>query len=439
MVNQIVPEQSTLSEDELRPRLAPGVELLGACQDGELEAGTHLYRRPDGQVVQVSHLLHLVAAALDGERSTDDVADEVSARIGRRLSPEGVSLLVDQKLRPLGLVAQPDDQAVAPAPPPLALRIRAGVLPVRVVRAVAGVLQPLFSRPVMLIVVAAVAAVDAWLLLTRHSLTESLQVMLLRPTNLVAVAGLMALGGAFHEFGHATACRYGGGRPGRIGFGLYLIWPVFYSDVTDSWRLDRRGRVRTDLGGVYFNLVFVLCAALAYAASDWGPLLAVIVFQHAVVLQQFLPFVRLDGYYLLGDLLGVPDLFSYVRPVLLSALPGRAPDKAVLGLRPRIRRAVVLWVVITTALLVAAVALMVARAPTLVTTTAQSLAVHWRLLETGVNERSPVATLAALLQTAALLLPLIAIALTGLLAATRLSRWRRERRQRTHGDREPRS
>ena len=38
-----------------------------------------------------------------------------------------------------------------------------------------------------------------------------------------------------------------------MGTGLYLVWPAFYTDVTDSYRLGRAGRLRTDLGGLYFN------------------------------------------------------------------------------------------------------------------------------------------------------------------------------------------
>ena len=38
-----------------------------------------------------------------------------------------------------------------------------------------------------------------------------------------------------------------------MGFGLYLVWPALYSTVTDSYRLARVGRLRTDLGGVYLT------------------------------------------------------------------------------------------------------------------------------------------------------------------------------------------
>ena len=40
-----------------------------------------------------------------------------------------------------------------------------------------------------------------------------------------------------------------------MGAGMYLVWPAFYTDVTDTYRLGRGGRVRTDLGGLYFNAI----------------------------------------------------------------------------------------------------------------------------------------------------------------------------------------
>ena len=62
----------------------------------------------------------------------------------------------------------------------------------------------------------------------------------------------------------------GGARPGEMGVGVYLIWPAFYCDVTEAYRLNRRGRLRTDLGGVYFNGLFALMAGAAYFATGAG-------------------------------------------------------------------------------------------------------------------------------------------------------------------------
>ena len=105
----------------------------------------------------------------------------------------------------------------------------------------------------------------------------------------LAVAGLTLASLLFHEFGHASACRYGGARPGVIGFGLYLGWPLLYTDVTDAYRLGRAGRLRTDLGGVYFNAVFILALFGGYAATGQPVFLAAAFLDNFQILQQSCP------------------------------------------------------------------------------------------------------------------------------------------------------
>ena len=156
--------------------------------------------------------------------------------------------------------------------------------------------------------------------------------------------GLSVVSAMFHECGHAAGCRYGGARPGMIGVGIYLVWPAFFTNVTDSYRLSRAGRLRTDLGGLYFNLVFMLALAGLYAATSDQLLLLVIALTHLEMLEQLLPFVRFDGYFILSDLIGVPDLFARVAPILKSALPAGRRDPRVTGLRRRARIVVTTWV-----------------------------------------------------------------------------------------------
>jgi putative peptide zinc metalloprotease protein len=282
-------------------------------------------------------------------------------------------------------------------------------------------LRPLFLPPVMVGVVAGVVAVDTWLFFF-HGVTASARHLVYRPLGLLLVAALVVVAGAFHELGHGTACRYGGGRPGRIGFGLYLVWPVFYSDVTDSYRLDRRGRLRTDLGGIYFNLVFVLVSGCVYLVAGGEALVVVVVVQHLVVLQQFLPFVRLDGYYVLADLTGVADLYAYVGPVLTTLVRRRPPPRAIADLRRSTRRAITAWVLATVPVLVATAALLATRAPQMVTTARTSMAGHWRALSDAVARGRPVVALVGVVELATVALPLVAMALTAGLIVVRTGR-----------------
>jgi len=70
----------------------------------------------------------------------------------------------------------------------------------------------------------------------------------------------------------------------------------------------------------------------------------VIAVTHLEMLEQLLPFVRFDGYFVLSDLTGVPDLFSRVVPILRSAGPKGRRDPRVTGLRRRARIVVTGWV-----------------------------------------------------------------------------------------------
>ena len=151
---------------------------------------------------------------------------------------------------------------------------------------------------------------------------------------MLAVLGMLLGGTLFHEFGHAAGCRYGGGRPGVIGVGVYVILPAFYTNVTDAYRLDRAGRLRTDLGGIYFNAIAALVFGVGYLATGWVPLLLAAFLMHLEALQQCLPLIRSDGYFILADLVGVPDLFGRIRPVLASLLPWRKAGPRVRELRP---------------------------------------------------------------------------------------------------------
>jgi putative peptide zinc metalloprotease protein len=326
------------------PRLADGVELLGDYQGSGYAQPPSLVRRPDGQVIQMSRLLYQVTCRIDGSRGPAAIAALVSQDLGRSLAADQVRHLITTKLLPLGIVAAEGAPAAPPKANPLfALRARGTLLPGRAANAAGVLLRPLFRPLVVMAVVGSVLAVDSWLFVF-HGLGAGLQQILRDPVDLLIVAGLSLVSAVFHECGHAAACRYGGARPGVIGVGLYLVWPSFFTNVTDSYRLSRAGRLRTDLGGLYFNLIFILALAGLYSATSAGVLLLVIAVTHLEMLEQLLPFVRFDGYFILSDLVGVPDLFGRVAPILRNAVTRGPKDPRVTGLRRRARIVVTGWV-----------------------------------------------------------------------------------------------
>jgi len=345
------------------PRLADGVELLGEYQGSGYAQPPSLVRRADGQVIQMSALLYRVACRIDGFRDPEAIADLVSGDLGRSLTADQVRYLISAKLLPLGIVAAGEAPVAAPkANPLLALRARGTLLPERAANAAGALLTPLFRAPVVVVVVVSITAVDWWLFAV-HGLGGGLRQVLRDPVGLLVVLGLSVVSGAFHECGHAAGCRYGGARPGKIGVGIYMVWPAFFTNVTDSYRLSRAGRLRTDLGGLYFNAVFMLALAGIYAATSSEILLLVIAFTHLEMLEQLMPFARFDGYFILSDLIGVPDLFARVAPIVKSALPRGRRDPRVTGLRRSARIMVTTWVLCVIPLLMFSIGYLVLYLP----------------------------------------------------------------------------
>src|SRR5438105_6031576 len=332
---------------ESPPRRGSGVELIGEYDGSGFKEPPSLVRRPDGQVIQLPRLLYLVAAKADGCRSYDDIAAEVTSEVGRAIDGDQVRFLAEAKLRPLGVLKGADGTtpAVAKADPFFGLRLRLSVVPEAVSNALGWTFQPLFLPVVVMAMVGGFLAADAWLFF-HHGVAQAVRQSIYHPALFLVLAAAVVAGAAFHEVGHAAACRYSGGRPGKMGCGLYLAWPAFYTDVTDTYRLGRRARLRTDLGGVYFNLVIVVGTVVAYLATRFEPLLLVAVIQHFEMAHQLLPVIRLDGYYIVADLTGVPDLHARIGPILRSLVRRGPKDGRVTALRRRARAAVTAWVVV---------------------------------------------------------------------------------------------
>ena len=232
----------------------------------------------------------------------------------------------------------------------LSLRHRRPIVRERAVNVIAAAFSWLHAQPVKAILLVTLALFDAWLFGV-HGIAGGIRTVLYEPAWLLALLCSIVVATAFHEIGHASACRFSGARPGEMGVGVYLIWPAFYCDVTEAYRLDRRGRLRTDLGGVYFNGLFALTAGAAYFATGAEALLFAAFVQHLIVLQQLLPLLRFDGYYVLSDLTGVPDILTRIKPIFRSLVRGRRKEPRVAELKPWVRFVVTAYLIVLVPLL----------------------------------------------------------------------------------------
>src|SRR3954447_3321390 len=286
------------------PVLAPGTQLLGVQPGSGYVVPPALVRRGDGQVLQLTPLLYAVLDAVDGMRDADAVAATASQACGRGLAAEDVMTLVDQRLRPMGLVLMADGThpEFTKTNPLLALRPKFVVSKPHLTRRVTAPFAPLFNPLLMVAVTVAFAVVAFWVLFQK-GLASAAYEAFAQPGLLLAVFVITIVSAGFHEFGHAAALRRGGGTPGAMGAGLYLIWPAFYTDVTDSYRLSRAGPPPTplrgaplhpDLAGFYLTALVAVVMWGAWTGVGWDGLLLVIATQIRQMIRQLPPLLRFD-------------------------------------------------------------------------------------------------------------------------------------------------
>src|ERR1700761_4658670 len=314
--------------------LGQGVELLGEVHGSGYKEGAALVRRADGQMVQLGPLMYGLLESVDGRRDAAQVAEVMSERLGRRLTEEHVDRLA-QKLSAQGLLAGTEHQAPPRRNPLLALRWKVLVTNPAVTRRLTQPFTFLFRPWVMWPVLAAFGGVF-WFVLFHKGVASATAQAFHDPGLLLLVFALAVASAGFHELGHAAACRYGGATPGGMGMGMYLVWPAFYTDVTDTYRLPKRARLRVDLGGLACNTPVGVGTLGVWLLVRADALLLLVALQVLQMVKQLSPVIRADGYHILSDATGVPDLYSHMGPTMRRLLPGHRHEPTALSGRARL-------------------------------------------------------------------------------------------------------
>jgi len=176
--------------------------------------------------------------------------------------------------------------------------------------------------------------------------------------HLFSLGGALAFGVALffaklcHEFGHAFMAKRAGCRVQSMGVAFMVMLPMFYTDVSDAWRVnDRRARLLIGAGGVLAELLLASIALLAWSLLPDGPartaafMLASATWMTTLV-TNLNPFMRFDGYFLLSDFWEVDNLqgraFALCRWHLRETLFGYG-EPAPEPLSPRMQRRLLVW------------------------------------------------------------------------------------------------
>ncbi|MBO0727989.1 MAG: hypothetical protein J2P57_01945, partial [Acidimicrobiaceae bacterium] len=386
---------------------AGGVELFGEVGGSGYKGGAAMVRRADGQMVKLGPLMYALLECIDGQRDGEQLTEALSRRIGRLVSTEQVEVLA-RKLAAVGLLAGTEHLAPPRRNPLLALRWKVLITNRTVTRWITAPFGFLFSPLVVWPVVAGFCVV-LWYVLIDKGLASATAQAFDNPGLLLLVFALMVASAAFHELGHAAACRYGGATPGGMGVGIYLVWPAFYTNVTDAYRLPRRDRLRVDLGGLYFDAIVAVSSMLVWLLWRKDALLLVVALQILLMVKQLSPIIRADGYHILSDATGVPDLYAHIGPTLRALIPWRRREPSALTGWARV--IVTAWVLILVPVMLSLLATGVLLLPRLATTAWDSGRQIAEAIPHQVHQGQMVSIGASVIRLAALLIPLVGSAL----------------------------
>jgi putative peptide zinc metalloprotease protein len=150
---------------------------------------------------------------------------------------------------------------------------------------------------------------------------------------ILGFAGALIIGKTMHELGHAIVATRLGLRVAHMGVAFVVMWPMLYTDTSEAWKLPTaRQRLAVAGAGIVTELALAGLATLGWALCEPGALRSGLLYLATTgwVLSLTLnasPFTRFDGYFILSDLLDVPNLHDRS-----SALARTALRRSILGL-----------------------------------------------------------------------------------------------------------
>ncbi len=288
---------------------------------------------------QIGEAEYFIARQLDGETGLETIRERAEKEFGGTIEEATLRQFIE-RLEQMGLVEGPESARQAGRERHGRLRgsvlyLRLGAwdpdrLFNRLIPKLGFFFTPQFVALSAVVIAAAVAIATSSWPEVRHDLISLLhfRAFLLAWMTLLLITAL-------HEVAHGMTCKHFGGEVHEIGFLLLYFQRALYCNVSDAWMFPEKSRrLWVTFAGAYFEFFLWGLATLAWRATESGIwihslALLVMVTTGINILFNFLPLIKLDGYYLLSDYLEVPNLrqrsFGYLKDVFrrrILRMPG---------------------------------------------------------------------------------------------------------------------
>jgi len=320
---------------DLRPRLRSIVQEHRQSYRGQI---WHVYRDPgNNKYFRLPAPVHGFVGLLDGRRTVSEAWEHVNDRFGDDAPTQGEAIQALGMLYTSNLLhgdLPPDAKSMLSRQTQRMQREVKGYLqnflfakiplfdPEPLLRQLTPLLGWVFSW-VGLVLWIALLGFGVWEIAGRGSELWAAGKNVLEPDKLyllfVAMAGLKLL----HELGHGISCKQmakherGGGEVRTLGVMLLVLIPMPYVDATSSWSFRSRWRrIIVTSSGMYVEIAMAAIAAIIWARTGEGSFANIMAFNVmflasvTTILFNANPLIRFDGYYILSDLLEVPNLYQ---------------------------------------------------------------------------------------------------------------------------------
>jgi hypothetical protein len=308
------------------PRLHHKVEIH-PLDVGDAQASWVL-QSSDGKHWHIPEVYARFLRLVDGSRSKEDLQRELDSGAYPSLSGCAVDDVLQNLVYRLNISSEFEGSRQAPKRPASNLTFLLPLFSAERLRRWTRLVRPLLGRGVVIasLILGLLLHVVSWWIAgpelnrtagavtssTRLTDTGTMQAiskdMKSRLTGAVVLLVLLVVMLPIHELGHVVAAHRLGASVGKIGIGLYICVPVMYVDLSPAWRLDRKSRLAIDSAGIYFQFLASCILGLIHILSHMPVFeIAALAYLSTGVLN-LNPFFKLDGYWCLADLLGVPNL-----------------------------------------------------------------------------------------------------------------------------------
>ncbi len=289
-----------------------------------------LRNRSSGQFLRVSTGTYEFVGRLNGENRVEDIWAHLDAKFPDPLLDKNEIILIVNQLRMLELVndsglnsrevinnIKRDNQSKVQRTlmNPLSIRIPL-IDPDHILNRITPYLRPLFSPTAAIVWLLVVFFAVVLATINASSLSAAVNRDILAPGNLLLMMILFVAIKTVHEFAHALAVKMWGGEVHEMGITFLVFAPVPYVDASAAWEFrDKSKRIVVSAIGIVVELFVAAIALFVWLLVEPGlvqdmALNALLIGSVSTLLFNANPLLRFDGYYVLQDVLEIPNLYT---------------------------------------------------------------------------------------------------------------------------------